>query len=398
MPARAKRLDQIPPYLFAEISRIKREAIASGADVIDLGIGDPDNPTPQDIIAALGEAARDPATHRYDETARGWGPFLDAAAEWYAREFGVALDAASEIVQVIGSKEGLAHLCWSYIDPGDLAIVPNPGYSVYKMNTLMAGGEVHEVPLRPENGFVLDFSEIPTDVAKRAKLLFSCYPNNPTGAVCPPSFYEEATRFCREYDLLHVADLAYASVVFGGYRCPTALQVPGAKDVTLEFHSLSKAFNMTGWRIGFAAGNVDAVSNLAAMKSNLDSKAFPAVSLAAAHALREGDNSATVALYEKRRDVLCEGLNRLGWNVSPPKASFYVWARIPRNDMTSAEFCAELLKRAHIVAIPGTGYGSEGEGYLRFSLTLLGDKNGERFEEVVRRIAASGLVPQPSVA
>lgn len=398
MPARAKRLDQIPPYLFAEIARIKREAIASGADVIDLGIGDPDNPTPKDIIAALGEAAQDPATHRYDETARGWGPFLEAAAGWYAREFGVTLDPGRDIVQVIGSKEGLAHLCWSYIDPGDFSIVPNPGYSVYKMNTLMAGGEAFEVPLRAENGFVMRFEDIPTDVARRAKLLFTCYPHNPTGAVCERGFYEEAVRFCREHDLLLIADLAYASVVYGDYRCPAALQVPGAQDVTIEFHSLSKSFNMTGWRIGFACGNPDAVSNLAAMKSNLDSKAFPAVSLAAAHALREGDNSATVALYEKRRDVLCNGLNRLGWKVTPPKASFYVWARIPRSDMTSAEFCAELLKRAHIVAIPGTGYGSEGEGYLRFSLTLLGDRNGERFEEVVRRIEASGLVPQPSAA
>lgn len=394
MPSRAKRLDLVPPYLFAEIARIKREAIASGADVIDLGIGDPDQPTPFDIVEALGEAAKIPATHRYDESAKGWEPFLEAAASWYQRQFGVSLDPKSEIVQVIGSKEGLAHLCWSYIDPGDVAIVPNPGYTVYKVNTLFAGGEVYETPLLAKNGFLPMFEDIPTDVARRAKLLFTCYPHNPTGAVCDLAFYEEAIRFCREFDILLVADLAYASVGYDGYRPPTALQAPGAKEVTIEFHSLSKSYNMTGWRIGFACGNPDAVGALAAMKSNLDSKAFPAVSLAGAHALTDADNSRTLALYQKRRDLLVDGLNRLGWKVEKPKATFYIWIRIPRDDMTSAEFCAELLKRAHIVAIPGTGYGSEGEGYLRMSLTLLGDKDGERFAEVVHRIAESGLIPE----
>jgi LL-diaminopimelate aminotransferase len=394
MPPRAKRLDLVPPYLFAEISRIKREAIASGADVIDLGIGDPDQPTPFDIVQSLNEASQNPATHRYDETAKGWEPFLRAAAGFYEREFGVSLDPDREIVQVIGSKEGLAHLCWSYIDPGDYAIVPNPGYTVYKVNTLFSGGEVLEIPIRASSGFVPVVDEIPTEIARKSKLLFTCYPNNPTGSVCDLSFYEEVTRFCREYDILHVADLAYSSVAFDGYRPPTALQVNGAKDVTIEFHSLSKSFNMTGWRIGFACGNPDAVANLAAMKSNLDSKAFPAISLAGAHALRESDNAPTLALYQKRRDILCEGLNGLGWKVEKPKATFYIWARIPRDDMTSAEFAAELLRRANIVAIPGTGYGSEGEGYVRMSLTLLGDKEGEKFEEVVRRVAESGLVPE----
>lgn len=398
MPSRAKRLDLVPPYLFAEISRIKREAIASGADVIDLGIGDPDQPTPFDIVESLHEAAKNPSTHRYDESARGWEPFLKAAAEWYQREFGVSLDPSSEITQVIGSKEGLAHLCWSYIDPGDVAIVPNPGYTVYKVNTLFAGGEVYEAPLHASNGFLPVLEDIPSDIAKRAKLLFTCYPHNPTGATCPSSFYEEALRFCKEYDILLVADLAYATVAFDGYKPPTALQCPGAKEQTIELHSLSKSFNMTGWRIGFACGNVEAVANLTAMKSNLDSKAFPAVALAGAHALSSADNSKTIALYQKRRDVLCEGLNKLGWKAEKPKATFYVWTRIPREDMTSAEFCAELLKRANIVAIPGTGYGSEGEGYLRMSLTLLGDKDGERFEEVVKRIAESGLIPQKATA
>lgn len=393
MPARAHRLDLVPPYLFAEIARIKAEAVASGADVIDLGIGDPDLPTPQPVIDALGQAARNPETHRYDETPRGWRRFLDAAASWYQREFGVAVDPAAELVQLIGSKEGLAHLCWAYVDPSDYVIVPNPGYTVYKVNGLFAGGQVYETPLKEGNGFLPRLDEIPSDVAKRAKLFFVCYPHNPTGAVATPEFYRDLVEFCRTYDILLVNDMAYATVTYDGFRNPTVLQVSGAKEVSLEFHSLSKMFNMTGWRLGFAVGNPDAVQNLAALKSNLDSKQFPAVAEAGAVALESVDNSSTLALYQRRRDLLCDGLRSIGWNVPKPKATFYIWTRVPRGDMSSAEFCAELLRRANVVAIPGSGYGSEGEGYLRMSLTLKGDREGERFAEVVRRIAASGLIP-----
>ncbi|GIK31897.1 MAG: aminotransferase class I/II-fold pyridoxal phosphate-dependent enzyme [Armatimonadetes bacterium] len=393
MPARAHRLDLVPPYLFAEIARIKAEAVASGADVIDLGIGDPDLPTPQPVIDALGQAARNPETHRYDETPRGWRRFLDAAASWYQREFGVAVDPAAELVQLIGSKEGLAHLCWAYVDPSDYVIVPNPGYTVYKVNGLFAGGQVYETPLKEGNGFLPRLDEIPSDVAKRAKLFFVCYPHNPTGAVATPEFYRDLVEFCRTYDILLVNDMAYATVTYDGFRNPTVLQVSGAKEVSLEFHSLSKMFNMTGWRLGFAVGNPDAVQNLAALKSNLDSKQFPAVAEAGAVALEAVDNSSTLALYQRRRDLLCDGLRSIGWNVPKPKATFYIWTRVPRGDMSSAEFCAELLRRANVVAIPGSGYGSEGEGYLRMSLTLKGDQEGERFAEVVRRIAASGLIP-----
>ncbi|GMU30476.1 MAG: aminotransferase class I/II-fold pyridoxal phosphate-dependent enzyme [Fimbriimonadaceae bacterium] len=393
MPARAHRLDLVPPYLFAEIARIKAEAVASGADVIDLGIGDPDLPTPQPVIDALGQAARNPETHRYDETPRGWRRFLDAAASWYQREFGVAVDPAAELVQLIGSKEGLAHLCWAYVDPSDYVIVPNPGYTVYKVNGLFAGGQVYETPLKEGNGFLPRLDEIPSDVAKRAKLFFVCYPHNPTGAVATPEFYRDLVEFCRTYDILLVNDMAYATVTYDGFRNPTVLQVSGAKEVSLEFHSLSKMFNMTGWRLGFAVGNPDAVQNLAALKSNLDSKQFPAVAEAGAVALEAVDNSSTLALYQRRRDLLCDGLRSIGWNVPKPKATFYIWTRVPRGDMSSAEFCAELLRRANVVAIPGSGYGSEGEGYLRMSLTLKGDREGERFAEVVRRIAASGLIP-----
>lgn len=395
MPSPSRRFESIPPYLFGEIARIKREAIAAGMDILDLGIGDPDLPTPAPVIETLCRSAQDPATHRYDESARGWPSFLQAASDWYARTFGPRLDPATEMLQLIGSKEGLAHLAWSYIDPGDVSIVPNPGYGVYKLNTMMAGGEVHETPLREENGFLPVLADIPTDVAKRAKLFYVCYPHNPTGATATPAFYRDAVAFCRDHDILLVNDMAYATVAYDGYTNPTVLQVEGAKEVAIEFHSLSKMFNMTGWRLGFALGNPQAVAALSSLKSNLDSKQFPAVAEAGAFALNTLDNAPTLAIYEERRDKFVDGLNRIGWRVEKPKAAFYVWARVPNPAVSSAEFCGELLKRTGIVAIPGNGYGTEGEGYVRFSLTLAGDEGGSRFEEAVRRIADSGLVPAP---
>lgn len=394
MPSPSKRLGLIPPYLFSEIARVKREAIEKGADIIDLGIGDPDLPTPVEVREALKRAVEDPHTHRYDETPLGWYTFLDAAGEFYKREFGVDIESRKEIIQLIGSKEGLAHLAWAYSDPGDVVITPNPGYTVYKVNSLMAGGEVFETPLKEENGFLPVIEDIPSEVAKRAKLFYVCYPNNPTGATASREFYEKAVRFCRDHDILLVNDMAYATVAYDGYKNPTVLQIEGAKDVAIEFHSLSKMYNMTGWRLGFALGNAEAVQTLSKMKSNIDSKQFPAIAEAGAWALKNLRNEDTIAMYQRRRDLLCDGLNEIGWNVTKPKATFYVWARVPRNDMTSAEFAREMLERAHIVMIPGNGYGSEGEGYVRMSLTLLGDKDGERFREAVRRIAESGLIPQ----
>jgi LL-diaminopimelate aminotransferase len=394
MPTPSKRLGLIPPYLFAEIARVKREAIEKGADIIDLGIGDPDLPTPIEVRNALARAVENPATHRYDETPLGWYSFLDAAAEFYNREFGVQVDSRSEVIQLIGSKEGLAHLAWAYCDPGDVVITPNPGYTVYKVNSQMAGGEVYETPLKEENGFLPILEDIPTEVARRAKLFYVCYPNNPTGATASIDFYRDAVRFCREHDILLVNDMAYATVAYDGYKNPTVLQVEGAKDIAIEFHSLSKMYNMTGWRLGFALGNAEAVSTLQKMKSNIDSKAFPAIAEAGAWALRNLRNEETIAMYQRRRDLLCDGLNAIGWKVNKPTSTFYVWAKVPRSDMTSSQFAKEMLERAHIVMIPGNGYGSEGEGYVRMSLTLLGDKDGERFREAVKRIAESGLIPQ----
>jgi LL-diaminopimelate aminotransferase len=396
MPSPSKRFELIPPYLFAEIARVKREAMARGVDVIDLGIGDPDIPTPEPIIDALVKAAHNPATHRYDESARGWQNFLDAAAEWYERTFGVKLAPQGDICQVIGSKEGLAHLAWAYIDPGDMSIVPNPGYTVYKVNTLMAGGEVYETPLLAENAFLPKLEDIPSEVARKAKLFYVCYPHNPTAGVATLGFYQDLVRFCREHDIIVVNDMAYATVCFDGHKNPTVLQVEGGKDVAIEFHSLSKMFNMTGWRLGFAAGNPDIVGALQKMKSNIDSKQFGAISEAGAYALRNVDNQATMDIYQKRRDQLCDGLAEIGWHIPKPKATLFVWAPVPRKDMTSGEFVTALIEKAGIVTVPGSGAGDAGEGYVRMSLTLPGDKNGERFAEAVRRIKESGLVPSPA--
>ena len=393
MVLKSKRFDQIPPYLFAEISRKKAEAIAQGMDLIDLGIGDPDLPTPSPIIESLHKASTDSITHRYDETPRGWKPFLKAASDWYQREFSVEMDPEKEICQLIGSKEGLAHLAWAYIDAGDVAICPNPGYTVYKVNTLMAGGEVYETPLYEKNGFLPDLEEIPSEIARRAKLFYVCYPHNPTGAVADQKFYEQLVEYCRSYDILLVCDMAYATVTYNGFKNPSVFQIPGAKEVAIEFHSLSKMFNMTGWRLGFALGNPDAVATLQEIKSNIDSKQFPAIAEAGATALKEVSNQLTFELYRKRRDVFCEGLCSIGWQVRKPDSTFYIWAKVPQNKMTSAEFATALLEKAQVFVIPGSGYGKHGEGYVRMSLTLEGDREGERFQEAVDRIKKSGLIP-----
>ncbi len=359
---------------------------ARGEDIIDLGIGDPDQPTPEPIVSALQRACADPRTHTYDESPRGWEPFVESVARWYLRRFGVSLDPHSEILELIGSKEGLAHLVWAFVDPGDGVIVPDPSYPVYRIHSRMCGATVYEVPLKRENGFLPVLSDIPSEVARRAKLFFVCYPNNPTGAVVDIQFYQGLVEFCREYDILLVADMAYSEVTYDGYLSPSPLQVDGAKDVTLEFHSLSKTFNMTGWRIGFACGNKDAVATLAKLKENLDSKQFPAIAEAGAYALEYVRNDKTLALYQKRRDLLVGALRSAGWDVEAPKGSFYVWAPVPTGE-TSMEFAERLLKESRVLVVPGIGYGNAGEGFIRMSLTVSGDKDGERVAEAGRRMA-----------
>ena len=384
MPARAQRLDLIPPYLFGEIARQKAAARAEGRDLIDLGIGDPDQPTPQAILDRLTIEAQDPATHRYDESNAGDPVFLDAAAKWFQRRFGVDLDPKSELLLLIGSKEGLAHLCWAYVDPGDYTLVQDPSYTVPKVNTLLAGGIPHPMPLLAENGFLPDLSIIPTDIAKAAKILFLNYPHNPTGAIATKEFLAEAVAFAKEYDILICNDCAYSEVSYDGYRVPSILQIPGAKDVAIETHSLSKTFNMTGWRVGFAAGNQDAIATLNKLKSNVDSKQFAAIARAGAWAMLHINNDCTLSLYEHRRNLLIDGLNSLGWNLARPKAGFFVWIPVPPG-YTSMSFAADLLQKAGVLAIPGIGYGEHGEGYVRMSLTIA-DKNGERITEAIERI------------
>jgi LL-diaminopimelate aminotransferase len=382
---RAKRLDKIPPYLFGEIARLRAKAVAEGVDLINLSIGDPDQPTPQPIVDRLCEAANDSETHRYDESEAGWPKYLAAVARWYKKRFGVDIDPESEAMLLLGSKDGLSHVCWAMIDPGDVSLVPDPGYTVYKANTLMAGGDTVAMPLLEANGFLPDLSAIPSDAAKAAKLMFLNYPNNPTGAVASLDFYRDVVRFAREYDIAVVSDIAYCDVTYDGYVAPSMLQVEGAKGVVIEMHSLSKSFNMTGWRIGFAVGNPDVVGALNKLKSNLDSRQFPAIDLAAAFALENVTNEATLALYKKRRDILVDGLNAIGWRVNKPLGSLYVWARVPEG-YTSADFAKLLLQEAGVLVIPGNGYGEYGEGYVRMSLTVLGDVNGERVAEAVKRI------------
>jgi LL-diaminopimelate aminotransferase len=389
MVSPASRLGKIPPYLFGEIARAKAKAKAEGRDLIDLGIGDPDQPTPAPIIDALTRAAHDPETHRYDESDAGWPPFLASVARWYQRRFGVELDPASEALLLIGSKEGLAHLAWAYIDPGDLSLVPDPAYTVYKMNTLLAGGDVHVMPLRAENGFLPVLEEIPPNVVDKAKLLYLNYPNNPTGATATLEFFTRVVEYARRHDLIVCHDCAYSEVYFDGYRPPSFLQVPGAKEVGVEIHSVSKTFNMTGWRVGFAVGNPDVLRALNRIKSNIDSKQFPAVDMAAAYALDTWtEDRDTLRLYQRRRDILVSGLNRLGWSLQPPKATFYVWVPV-RPGYSSAEFAKLLLERVGILVAPGSGYGEYGEGYVRMSLTVSGDRNGERLEEAVDRLAGA---------
>lgn len=383
----ATRLKQLPPYLFQEIDRLKAELKAKGVDVINLGVGDPDLPTPKPIIERLKQAAEDPANHQYPSYS-GMDRFKHSVARWYGKRFGVDLDPATEVLTLIGSKEGIAHLPLAFIDPGDLALVPSPAYPVYHAATLFAGGESHYLPLYRENGFLPNLDAVSGDTARRTKLLFINYPNNPTGAVAERDFFEKVVSFAREHGVIVCHDAAYTEMAFDGYRPMSFLEVPGAKDVGIEFHSLSKTYSMTGWRLGFAVGNARVLAGLGQVKSNVDSGAFNAIQIAGIEAL-EGDQGCVAEMqrvYQERRDVLVAGLRRVGLDVEPPKATFYVWCPTPKG-YTSAEFTAQLLKEAGIVTTPGSGFGEAGEGYIRMALTV----TKERIEEAVARIEKLSL-------
>ena len=381
----AKRLDRLPPYLFARISELIAKQRAAGVDVISLGIGDPDLPTPAHIIERLQQAATDPANHRYPET-EGLPAFREAVSRWYEKRHGVSLDPASEVVSLIGSKEGLAHLPLCLIDPGDLSLVTNPGYPVYEIATMFAGGESHSIPLREEDGWLPRLEEVPDDIAERARILWLNYPNNPTGAVADAAFFERAVRWAADHEVVIAHDLAYSEVAYDGYRPLSILEIDGARDVAIEFNSLSKSFNMTGWRVGMAVGNAELVGALRTVKSNLDSGIPQAVQEMAIAAMDGPQDAVTEhnAIYQRRRDRVVDVLRELGLHLDPPKASLYVWARLPDGEPSSAEYAQRLIEATGVVITPGSGYGEAGEGYIRISLTTPDD----RLDEGLGRLSA----------
>ena len=383
----ADRLKQLPPYLFAELDRKKAEARERGVDVIDLGVGDPDLPTPDNIIDALNAAAREPQYHRYPSYT-GMNKFREAVARWYKKRAGVELNALQEVVSLIGSKEGIAHIPLAFINPGDVALVPSPAYPVYAIATMFAGGTPYEMPLVKENDFLPDLSAIPTDVLAKAKMMFLNYPNNPTAALATLDFFKTVVDFAEKHNIMVCHDFAYSEMTFDGYVPPSFLETSGAKEVGIEFHSLSKTYNMTGWRIGWAAGNAEIIGGLGRIKSNIDSGIFEAIQVAGIEAL-EGDQQCLTdmrTIYTERRDVLVEGLKKLGINATAPKATFYVWFEVP-SGYTSASFASLLLEKGGIVATPGNGFGDPGEGYVRMALTV----SKERLAEAVNRIAETGF-------
>lgn len=378
----AQRIQALPPYLFARIDEKIANAKAKGVDVISLGIGDPDLPTPDHIINKLIDAARNPENHRYPSYV-GMLEFRSAVAEWYKRRSNIVLDPKKEVVTLIGSKEGIAHIAFCYINPGDIALIPDPGYPVYGVGTLLAGGVPYIMPLKAENGFLPDLEAIPAEVAQKAKLMFLNYPNNPTGAVADENFYLKVIAFAKKYDIIVCHDGPYSEITYQGYKPLSFLEVAGAKDVGIEFHSMSKTYNMTGWRIGWAAGNARVIEALGRIKSNIDSGVFQAIQEASIEGLL-GDQSVIQEnnkVYQERQDIVLEGLTALGWKVERPKATIYVWPKVPKG-YTSTSFCELILDKAGVVVTPGNGYGEYGEGYFRISLTI----GTERLQEAIKRL------------
>jgi LL-diaminopimelate aminotransferase len=378
----ADRINSLPPYLFATIDEAKAAVMAKGVDVIDLGVGDPDMPTPEHIVESMCEAVRDPATHRYPSYT-GMIEFREAVANWCKDTRGLELDAATETLTLIGSKEGVAHIPLAFVNPGDVALIPDPGYPVYKIGTQFAGGEPHIMPLLEENGFLPDFDAIPADKLAKAKLMFLNYPNNPTSATADVKFFKEVVEFAKNNDITVVHDNAYSEMVYDDYTAPSFLSVDGAMDVGMELYSMSKTYNMTGWRLAFAVGNKDLITGFGKVKSNIDSGAFDAVQRAGITAVSSSQQCVTDmnSIYQKRRDALLKGLRGIGLDAKAPKATFYMWVPTP-DGYDSMGFSKLLLEESGIVATPGVGFGEYGEGYIRFALT----QSVERIEEAVARM------------
>ena len=386
----ARRIEQLPPYLFVEISRKIAQKRAEGIDVVTFAIGDPDIPTPSHILDRLQEASQDPPNHRYPES-EGLPELRKAVAQWYEERFGVTLDPDKEILPLIGAKEGIGHAALCFIDPGDVALVPDPGYPVYSVGTMFAGGECHWMPLVEENQWLPDLKAIPSEVADKAKALWLNYPNNPTGAIAGEDFFEEVVDFAKRHDVPVLHDAPYTEVAYDDYRPMSFLQAPGAKDVGIEFHSLSKSYNMTGWRIGMAVGNAEMINALMRVKSNLDSGIPQAIQHAAIEALQGPQDCIQEhnRIYQRRRDKVVATLRQIGLEVSVPKASLYVWAKLPPG-WKSGAFSALLIEEKAIVVTPGAGYGRYGEGYIRLSLTIA----DEQMEKGLERLR-SWRIPDP---
>jgi LL-diaminopimelate aminotransferase len=381
----SKRLEQIPPYLFAQLEQKIADKKAQGIDVISLGIGDPDTPTPDLVVDALADAARDPGTHQYPSN-RGRQELRDSVARFYDRRFGVDLDPASEIIPAIGAKECIFNINLAFLDPGDIALAADPGYPVYTGGPLLVGAEPVLMPLLPENGFAPDLEAISQADRERARIMYLNYPNNPTGAIAPDGLFERAVEFARAHDILVVHDASYTETTFDGYRAPSFLETPGAKDVGVEVFSLSKGYNMTGWRTAAIVGNADAVSAYWRLKSNIDSGQFEAVQLAMATALDQGDDVSRgmSEVYQRRRDLVVDALREIGVDVTPPKGSIYIWAPVPEGH-TSASYAELVLEESAVVVSPGGAFGKNGEGFFRISLTV----PDERLTEAVERLRTS---------
>ena len=378
----AKRIENLPPYLFAEIDRKKEAKQAEGVDVISLGIGDPDRPTPKRILDAMADAIQNPTNHRYPSYA-GSKQYREACAEWANRRFGLELDPATEVLALIGSKEGIAHLFPAFVDVGDYTLVPGVGYPVYHTGGILVGGKTHWMPMNDSNDWLADFDSTPADVLANAKMMFLSYPNNPSSAIAPVEYFDRAIAFCKQHDILLVHDNAYSEIGFDGYKASALLERPGARDVAIELFSCSKAYNMTGWRIAFACGNAEAIKALGTVKSNIDSGAFTAVQDAAIEAMLgpQDDVAEMSALYQKRRDLVMDALGSVGLSARCPKGTIYVWAKIP-DGYTSAEYASEILDKAGVIVPPGSAYGPDGEGYIRISLTTPDDRLVQALERI----------------
>ena len=376
------RLQKLPPYLFAEIDKRKRELIAKGKDVIDLGVGDPDIPTADFIIEALDVAARNPRNHRY-ALDQGMPEFRHAIHDWFQHRFNIKLDPDKEILPLIGSKEGIGHLPLAILDPGKVCLVPDPGYPVYRSGTLFADGIPYAMPLLEKNKYLPDFEAIPADVLGNTKLMFLNYPNNPTSQVADKAFFEKAVAFARKHGILIAHDAAYSEMCYEGLKSPSILEISGAKEIAVEFFSLSKTYSMTGWRVGFAVGNAQVLALLAKVKSNLDSGIFQAIQIAGITALQDGQKELekNLKIYQERRDLLVQGFRDLGWKIEAPKATFYVWIPVPAG-YTSAELALKFLEELNIVVTPGNGFGPNGEGYFRISLTVAESRIMEALDRI----------------